>query len=91
MRKHPAWSLRGFSGGGRARAELSLVSTLEELRSRLDALDLAQPHPDAATGPRGRAGRPKRPRLPEGWLDSRSLTPAQRERVAQAEIAVSGG
>jgi putative tRNA-dihydrouridine synthase len=91
MRKHTAWYLRGFSVGGRARAELSLVSTLEELRSRLDALDLAQPHPDAATGPRGRAGRPKRPRLPEGWLDSRSLTPAQRERVAQAEIAVSGG
>jgi len=88
MRKHTAWYLRGFSVGGRARAELSLVSTLEELRSRLDALDLAQPHPDAATGPRGRAGRPKRPRLPEGWLDSRSLTPAQRERVAQAEIAV---
>ena len=38
--------------------------------ARLAELDLDQPYPGAAAeGQRGRAGSPKRPSLPEGWLD----------------------
>ena len=91
MRKHMAWYLRGFAVGGSARNELALVSTLEELRGKLDQLDLDQDYPEAAEGPRGRAGSPKRPHLPDGWLDSRELSEAQRAKISQAEVGISGG
>lgn len=38
-----------------------------------------------------RAGAPKRPHLPEDWLESRELTEKQRAKIAAAEIDVSGG
>ncbi|MCF2705659.1 tRNA dihydrouridine synthase DusB [Arcanobacterium haemolyticum] len=91
LRKHMAWYLRGFSVGGSHRNELALVSTLEELRDRLGVLDLDQEFPEAAEGPRGRAGTPKQPHLPEGWLDSRELSAEQRAKISQAEIGISGG
>lgn len=91
LRKHIGWYLRGFAVGGESRRELALVSTREELRDRLAQLDLDQPYPEAAEGPRGRAGGPKRPHVPDGWLDSRELSPADRARIARAEINVSGG
>ena len=91
LRKHIGWYLRGFAVGGESRRELALVSTREELHDRLARLDLDQPYPEAAEGPRGRAGGPKRPHVPDGWLDSRELSPADRARIARAEINVSGG
>ena len=91
LRKHMAWYLRGFAVGGEARNELALVSTLDELKDRLGNLDLDQPFPSAAEGPRGRAGSPKRPHLPDGWLDSRVLSAEQQAKIALAEIGVSGG
>lgn len=91
LRKHIGWYLRGFSVGGEARQQLALVSTRDELHDRLGLLDLDQEFPEAAQGPRGRAGTPKRPHLPEDWLDSRELTEAQRKKIAQAEVNVSGG
>ena len=91
LRKHMAWYLRGFAVGGGARNELALVSSLDELRDRLAQLDLDQPYPEAAEGPRGRAGSPKRPHLPEGWLDSRELSDVQRAKISQAEVGISGG
>ncbi|MDR0483606.1 MAG: tRNA dihydrouridine synthase DusB [Cellulomonadaceae bacterium] len=90
LRKHIAWYLRGFPVGGEKRRELALVSTLEELRERLDALGDA-PYPEAADGPRGRAGSPKPPHLPYGWLDSRDLTPEWEEKLREAELSVDGG
>ena len=90
LRKHMAWYLRGFSVGGPARNALALVSTLDELTARLGELE-DQPYPEAAEGPRGRAGSPKQPHLPDGWLDSRELTEAQRAKIALAEVNVSGG
>ncbi|MGO3085058.1 tRNA dihydrouridine synthase DusB [Ancrocorticia populi] len=90
LRKHMAWYLRGFSVGGSARNALALVSTLDELRERLAELG-DQPYPEAAEGPRGRAGSPKQPHLPDGWLDSRELSEAQRAKIALAEVNVSGG
>ena len=92
MRKHMAWYFKGYVVGGQVRASLGLVSTLAELDDRLAALDLDQPYPgEAAEGPRGRAGSPKRVSLPEGWLDSRDLNDAFRRSLHDAELSVSGG
>ena len=92
MRKHMAWYFKGYVVGGQVRASLGLVSTLAELDDRLAALDLDQPYPgQAAEGPRGRAGSPKRVSLPEGWLDSRDLNDAFRRSLHDAELSVSGG
>ncbi len=92
LRKHMAWYLKGYAVGGDARRGLALVSTLAELRERLDMLDLDQPYPgEAAEGQRGRQGTPKQPHLPYGWLDSRELDPEHRARLNEAELSVSGG
>nr|WP_311701907.1 tRNA dihydrouridine synthase DusB [Cellulomonas cellasea] len=92
MRKHMAWYLKGYVVGGELRAKLGLVSTLTELDERLGALDLDQPYPgEAAEGQRGRAGSPKRPTLPEGWLASRELSDDFRRALHEAELSVSGG
>ena len=90
LRKHMAWYLKGYAVGGKARAELALVSSLAELDDRLATLDLDQGYPGpAAEGPRGRAGTPKRPVLPHGWLESRELE--EGADLADAESCVSGG
>ncbi len=92
LRKHMAWYLKGYVVGGRARAALGLVSSLAELEERLGALDLDQPYPgDGAEGPRGRAGAPRRPAVPDGWLESRDLDDRMRAVLTQAELSVSGG
>ncbi|QIK83797.1 tRNA dihydrouridine synthase DusB [Sanguibacter sp. HDW7] len=92
LRKHMAWYLKGYAVGGDARRGLAMVSSLAELRTLLDALDLDAPYPgEAAEGTRGRQGTPKTPHLPEGWLASRELDDTFRARLAEAELAVSGG
>ncbi|MGN8245135.1 tRNA dihydrouridine synthase DusB [Cellulomonas soli] len=92
MRKHMAWYFKGYVVGGELRAQLGLVSTLAELEDRLAQLDLDQPYPGApAEGQRGRAGSPKRPHVPDGWLDSRELSEDFRRALAEAELSVSGG
>ncbi len=92
MRKHMAWYLKGYAVGGQLRARLALVSSLAELDDLLAELDLDQPYPGApAEGPRGRAGSPRRPVLPEGWLDSRELDESFRSELRAAELGVSGG
>ena len=92
IRKHMAWYFKGYEVGGETRRRLGLVSSLVELREILDGLDLdgAFPGP-AAEGPRGRQGTPKRPSVPEGWLDSRDLTDEWRGKLNEAELSVSGG
>ena len=92
LRKHMAWYLKGYVVGGELRAQLGLVESLDQLDDLLARLDLDQPYPGAAAeGQRGRAGSPKRPALPEGWLDSRSLSPAFEAALREAELSVSGG
>lgn len=91
LRKHVGWYLRGFSVGGQMRHQLGLIESVEQLREMLDTLDLDQEYPDAAEGPRGRAGGAKRPHLPEFWLDSHELTPEQAAKIHQAEVDTSGG
>ncbi|MGM7669305.1 tRNA dihydrouridine synthase DusB [Microbacterium sp. A93] len=92
VRKHVAWYFKGYQVGGELRARLAQVPDLATLRVLLDELDPDAPYPGAdAEGPRGRAGSPKRPHLPQGWLDSRELNAEQKAMIASAELDVSGG
>ncbi|NDR53211.1 tRNA dihydrouridine synthase DusB [Actinomyces sp. 565] len=96
LRKHIGWYLKGYPVGGAARAELMRVSSLPELDTALARMrarlpqDVPYPGP-AAEGPRGRAGSPRSPHLPEGWLDSPFLDEEDRALLADAELDVSGG
>ncbi|WPO84713.1 tRNA dihydrouridine synthase DusB [Herbiconiux sp. KACC 21604] len=92
IRKHVAWYLKGYPAGHEVRAALSTVKTLEAMDEILATLDWSMPYPGAdAEGPRGRAGSPKKPALPEHWLDSRALGGAGRADLAEAELDHSGG
>ncbi|WP_263730259.1 tRNA dihydrouridine synthase DusB [Cellulomonas sp. SG140] len=92
MRKHMAWYFKGYVVGGELRARLAMVSTTAELDDLLALLDHDQPYPGAAAeGQRGRAGSPKRPHVPDGWLDSRELSEEFRRTLREAELSVSGG
>jgi nifR3 family TIM-barrel protein len=92
LRKHIAWYLKGYVAGQEVRARLGTVASLAGFDEITAGLDTAQPHPgEAAEGPRGRAGSPRRVSLPEGWLDDRDLAAVQGEDLLQAELAVSGG
>ncbi len=88
LRKHTAWYLRGFAVGSEPRRQLGMVSSLAELDDLLAGLDLDQPYPEAAAGPRGRQGSPqRRVALPHGWLDD-----PESEVVPQdAELDDGGG
>ena len=87
-----SWYFKGYPVGGQLRARMAQVPTLAALRELLDELDLDAPYPGAdVEGPRGRAGSPKKPHLPDGWLDSRILGDAERLGLVDAELDVSGG
>jgi nifR3 family TIM-barrel protein len=92
IRKHVAWYFKGYPVGGDTRAQLATVSSLTEIDDLLATLDLDAPYPGAAAeGQRGRAGTPKRPALPENWLDSRELGAEASCALAEAELDHSGG
>ncbi|GEO94702.1 tRNA dihydrouridine synthase DusB [Kocuria turfanensis] len=92
IRKHVAWYFKGYPVGGELRARMAQVPDLATLRELLAELDLTVGYPGPAVeGPRGRAGSPKRPHLPQGWLDSRELGDAERLGLVAAELDVSGG
>jgi nifR3 family TIM-barrel protein len=92
IRKHVAWYFKGYSVGGELRASLASVRSLDELDDLLGQLDHDAPYPGAdAEGQRGRAGTPKNPSLPQGWLDSRELQETHRAELQEAELSTSGG
>jgi len=92
IRKHVAWYFKGYPVGGDTRAALATASSLDEIDQLLASLDRGAPYPGAAAeGQRGRAGTPKRPALPEGWLESRELGEAASCALAEAELDHSGG
>ncbi|MGO3885929.1 MAG: tRNA dihydrouridine synthase DusB [Mycetocola sp.] len=92
VRKHVAWYFKGYPVGGELRAQLATVNTLEQLDELLAGLDHSQPYPgDGVEGPRGRAGTPKRPALPDGWLNSRELDDTERCGLTEGEGDTSGG
>ncbi|MBB5616559.1 tRNA dihydrouridine synthase DusB [Microcella frigidaquae] len=92
IRKHVAWYFKGYPVGGELRAKLAAVESLQQMDDLLGELDRDEPYPGApAEGQRGRAGRPKKPALPDRWLESRELTGASRAEVTAAELHHSGG
>ncbi|MET0990628.1 MAG: tRNA dihydrouridine synthase DusB [Glaciihabitans sp.] len=92
IRKHVAWYFKGYSVGGGLRSSLAMVQTLAQLDDLLATLDWDQPYPGAdAEGQRGRAGTPKRPSLPDHWLDSQELGESHRAQLTEAELNTSGG
>ncbi|KQX07078.1 MULTISPECIES: tRNA dihydrouridine synthase DusB [unclassified Leifsonia] len=92
IRKHVAWYFKGYPVGGDLRARLATVESLAMLDDLLATLDWDQPYPgEGAEGPRGRAGTPKSPSLPQGWLDSQELAGAERTTLNDAELDTSGG
>ena len=92
IRKHVAWYFKGYAVGGDLRASLATVQTLAQLDDLLGELDWTQPYPGKdAEGQRGRAGTPKSPSLPYGWLDSRELQETHRAELTEAELSHSGG
>ncbi|SHL03387.1 tRNA dihydrouridine synthase DusB [Actinacidiphila paucisporea] len=68
FRKHVPWYTKGFAVGSDARRALATASSLAELDEQLASLDLTQPWPAHADGPRGRTAAGKRVVLPDGWL-----------------------
>ena len=92
IRKHVAWYFKGYGVGGETRAALSTVDSLARMDELLATLDHDQPYPgEAAEGQRGRAGTPKRPSLPDRWLESRDMTATQRTALTEGEGDTSGG
>ena len=92
IRKHVAWYFKGYAVGGETRAALARSSSLAEIDDLLGALDPNQPYPGAdAEGQRGRAGTPKRPSLPQNWLDSRELQETHRAELTEGEADTTGG
>ncbi|RFU85126.1 tRNA dihydrouridine synthase DusB [Streptomyces triticagri] len=88
FRKHVAWYLKGFAVGSEMRRSLAVASSLAELEAQLSELDLDQPWPQSADGPRGRTSGRDRVVLPDGWLDD----PYDASAVdSGAELDTSGG
>ncbi|MEU6080900.1 tRNA dihydrouridine synthase DusB [Streptomyces sp. NPDC047108] len=88
FRKHVAWYTKGFAIGSEMRKKLAVTSSLDELDALLGELDLDQPWPAGADGPRGRTSGRNRVVLPDGWLDD----PYACDAVGtDAELDTSGG
>ncbi|MFF4408394.1 tRNA dihydrouridine synthase DusB [Streptomyces sp. NPDC001262] len=88
FRKHVAWYTKGFSIGSELRKKLAIASSLAELDALLSGLDLDQPWPAGADGPRGRTSGRDRVVLPDGWLDDPYACAVV---GADAELDTSGG
>ncbi|WP_168627481.1 tRNA dihydrouridine synthase DusB [Cryobacterium sp. BB307] len=92
IRKHVAWYFKGYPVGGELRSALATVESLQQLDDLLGTLDWSLPYPgEAVEGPRGRAGSPKRPALPDGWLVSQELDAAHRGQLTEGEADTTGG
>jgi nifR3 family TIM-barrel protein len=92
IRKHVGWYFKGYPVGGDLRSRLATASSLAEIDDLLAQLDHGFPYPgEAAEGQRGRAGRPKRPVLPQGWLESREIAAEASAELREAELDTSGG
>ena len=75
--------------GGELRAALATASSLAEIDELVATMDLDAPYPGAAAeGQRGRAGTPKRPALPDGWLDD---TDGRGQHLREDASETSGG
>ncbi len=92
IRKHVAWYFKGYPVGGDLRARLATVESLAHIDDLLGELDRDAAYPgEGAEGPRGRQGTPKKPALPDRWLESQELSADQQSSLHLAEVDSSGG
>ena len=92
MRKHMAWYLKGIVAGSETRGALSLINSLQELNDLLCTIERDQQlSDDIAHSPRGRTTPDRKVNLPDGWLNSQSMSANEQETVREAELSVSGG
>ena len=92
MRKHMAWYLKGIVAGSETRGALSLINSLEELDGLLSTIERDQQlSDDIAHSPRGRTTPDRKVNLPDGWLNSQTMSLDEQETVREAELGVSGG
>lgn len=93
IRKHVAWYFKGYGVGGDTRRALAMVESIEQMDEIFETMDRSMPYPGVgAEGQRGRAGRAKKSKLPDGWLDSRDSKHIDFSALAEAEIGdVAGG
>lgn len=91
FRKHAANYFKGYPVGGDVRRAFALIENLDQLRDLVADLP-DEPWPgSSAMGPRGRAGSARRAALPQGWLASRTMSSADADDIAGAELDISGG
>ena len=92
MRKHMAWYLKGIVVGSETRGALALIDSLGQLDDLLGTVERDQQlTDDIAHSPRGRTTPDRKVNLPDGWLNSQSMTANEQETVREAELSVSGG
>jgi hypothetical protein len=92
MRKHMAWYLKGIVAGSETRGALSLINSLAELDGLLATIERDQQlSDDIAHSPRGRTTPDRKVNLPDGWLNSQTMSIDEQETVREAELGVSGG
>lgn len=92
IRKHVAWYFKGYGVGGETRRQLAMVDSLDQIDAIFATMNRDMPYPGGeAEGPRGRAGSPKRPVLPDGWLLSRDSDHIDYRELAEAEVDDGGG
>lgn len=92
MRKFMAWYLKGLVVGTEVRSALGLIHSLSEMNELLATIDRKQLLTnDIAHAPRGRTTPTKKVNLPDGWLNSQTLSAEEESSVREAELSVSGG
>mgnify|MGYP000597246144 CR=1 FL=1 len=92
MRKHMAWYLKGIVAGSETRGALSLINSLDELDALLGTIERDQQlSDDIAHSPRGRTTPDRKVNLPDGWLNSQTMSVDEQQTVREAELSVSGG
>lgn len=89
LRKHMAWYFKGYPVG-ELRRRFAMVSSLEQLRELVGALDADAEFPLHELGtPRGRQGSPRgKVVVPHGWYDDTVGTDLD---LGEAESDISGG
>lgn len=87
LRKHIAWYLKGFPVGGHTRSAFMRCESLADVRRELDRLDSGARFPrELADKPRGRTRYARKVHLPYGWLESHSLTDAERTNIFEGDV-----
>jgi nifR3 family TIM-barrel protein len=89
FRRHVTWYTKGFTLAPEVRRRMTLISTLDELRSTFEGVDRSQPFPpESMRVKRGKKGGAQTVALPPGYREGREDVTYPE---ADDEVLVSGG